>query len=738
LAEPTSPESLAVVRIGVGLCIAWMVGVYLWPDATGTTPLAQRITNATIGWHFPYPGFHWIQPLPEPFTSGLALTCVLAAVAVAAGLFYRAAAIILFLSLNYLWLIDQTMHGNHYTVACVLSGLLILAPADRCYTLRQHSPPSLIPFWPIFLLRAQMLLIYFYSGLHKLHPDWLAGEPIRLWFRGGMVQRSLAAWVGPTVASNFTHLFSGELPVYLVAYGGLVFDLSIGWLLLCRRTRLFGLALAISFHTFNFFLIDNVAIVAPLALVATTIFLEPDWPSRLARWLRKPSIPRPDLGWLIAGLIALPPLGALLGWRIAATVPSTDAPAPPLTNTSPVDAVPRWLAVGLVLFLVAQNLVVARQHFIPGDGYWSEEGMRFSWALLTKNKVGEFVRFRVVDPALTSNDPANPFTTSAPFPASAWSGDRPATIYRSVAARDFRASACPPFFVTSEPILGQRIFAYGFDDLRAVQSGWRDRTKHTPVVAPALDWNGFLAELKAAIPGVAAELRLPRQPFDELLSHLERRGQHLADPATTSIATHRQFRGLANRLAQFLALSRAHPAVVEPLLRLRPLALQGARDTEGPVWVLSDRALAQPATLTLSQLDLSRWPATEGVYIDLDLLMASHWRALPALVVTQSADGQTDIYWNHTHELVGRQLEDLAIMPYLLHSYAGHIAESWQQRFGRRPQVYARAYAQLNHHPLQPLIDEQVDLAALPLHTLRHNDWILPLQRAAPDAPPEY
>jgi hypothetical protein len=723
LARPTSPQSLSVVRLGSGLCIAWMVGVYLWPDASGTTSLAQRVTNPAIGWHFPYPGFTWIRPLPEPFTSAVALICVLSALTVAAGVFYRAAAVVLFLSLNYLWLIDQTMHGNHYTVACVLSGLLMFAPADRCYTLRRQALVRDIPFWPIFLLRGQLLLIYCYSGLHKLHPDWLAAEPIRLWLRGGMIQRNLATWTGPTIASAVSQLASGETAVYMIAYGGLLFDLSIGWLLLWRRTRLLGVALAIGFHVFNFFLIDNVSVVAPLALVATSIFLEPDWPSRVARWLRQPKVPQPDWAWLIVGLIALPPLGALLGWRVTPTLDHPSAPSKPA---------PGWLALGIVLFLVLQNLVVARQHFIPGDGYWTEEGMRFSWALLTKNKVGDFVRFRVVDPALDSHDPAQPIDWSA------WSGERPEAVFRSVAARDFQSNDCPAFFVTSEPLLGQRIFARGFADLSAVQAAWRERTKHTPIVAPALDWDEFLAELKAAIPKVATDLGMPPDPFEELWGHLERRGQRLADPATTFEAAHRQFRGLANRLAQFITLARAHPAVLEPLLRLRPLALQGARDHGEPVWVLRDRALTVTPTQTLSQIDLAQWPATEGLYVDLDRMMAAHWRALPELVVATSRGGPTEIYWNPTHELTSRQLDDLAIMPYLLHSYAGHIATEWQARFSREPQVYGRAYSQLNHHPLQPLIDEQVDLTAVPLYTLRHNDWILPLERAAPGVSPEY
>ena len=37
------------------------------------------------------------------------------------------------------------------------------------------------PAWTLWLLRAQIGIVYFYAGLAKLNADWLQGEPMRGW-----------------------------------------------------------------------------------------------------------------------------------------------------------------------------------------------------------------------------------------------------------------------------------------------------------------------------------------------------------------------------------------------------------------------------------------------------------------------------------------------------------------------------------------------------------------------------
>ena len=63
-----------------------------------------------------------------------------------------------------------------------------------------------------------------------------------------------------------------------LAWGGLVYDLSIGILLLIPRTRMLGIAMTFVFHATNHRLLP-IGVFPAMAFTATLIFLEADWPA---------------------------------------------------------------------------------------------------------------------------------------------------------------------------------------------------------------------------------------------------------------------------------------------------------------------------------------------------------------------------------------------------------------------------------------------------------------------------
>ena len=71
----------------------------------------------------------------------------------------------------------------------------------------------------------QIFIVYFYGGIAKINPDWLRGEPMRHWLQNS----SDFPVVGPFLTT--------ELAAYLFSYGGLLFDLLIGFILLSSKTR---------------------------------------------------------------------------------------------------------------------------------------------------------------------------------------------------------------------------------------------------------------------------------------------------------------------------------------------------------------------------------------------------------------------------------------------------------------------------------------------------------------------
>ena len=119
--QPIPAASLAVFRILFGLLMAWaMVRVLAkgWVDTVFLAP----------AFHFSYPGFEWVKPLPAGFMHALVAGLAVCALGVAAGFFYRVCATLFFLGFTYLELIERANYLNHYWLATLLAGLMTVLP----------------------------------------------------------------------------------------------------------------------------------------------------------------------------------------------------------------------------------------------------------------------------------------------------------------------------------------------------------------------------------------------------------------------------------------------------------------------------------------------------------------------------------------------------------------------------------------------------------------------------------
>jgi hypothetical protein len=202
-----------------------------------------------------------------------------------------------------------------------------------------------------------MGIVYFYGGIAKLNWDWFRGEPVRTYLRD--------AAANPV----FGFLAGQEWAVYLVAYGGLLFDLLVVPCLLWRKTRPYAFVATALFHLNNHFLFD-IGIFPWFSLGMTALFFSPDWPRRL---LAKIGIARPSVE---TPLVAGEPVAA---------------PTAPAPSGSTV------VFVCLMAFVAIQLLVPLRHWLYPGDVNWTDEGHRFSWRMRLRNKVAK-VRFIVTFP----------------------------------------------------------------------------------------------------------------------------------------------------------------------------------------------------------------------------------------------------------------------------------------------------------------------------------------------------
>ncbi len=269
LGAPRDIASLAAFRVLFGLLMAtamirflargWVNELYLLPQ-----------------FHFTYPGFGWVRPLPDPLMHAHFIALAILGLMVAAGFCYRAAILLFFLGFTYVELIDQTAYLNHYYLVSLLSGLMIFLPAHRAWSIDAQRRPALkldvVPVWTIDVLRFQVAVVYFFAGLAKLNADWLLqSQPLRIW----LAARSDLPLLGP--------LLNPPWVAFAASWFGAFYDLTIVFFLMRRRTRRMAFLAVIFFHVATWVLF-NIGMFPWIMIVATTLFFPADWPRH---WLSR-------------------------------------------------------------------------------------------------------------------------------------------------------------------------------------------------------------------------------------------------------------------------------------------------------------------------------------------------------------------------------------------------------------------------------------------------------------------
>jgi vitamin K-dependent gamma-carboxylase len=352
---PVDIASLAFFRIAFGLLMAWDVWRYFSHGWIAFYWIEPRFL-------FKYYGFSWVHPWPG---NGLYIHWAalgLLALFIAAGFLYRLSIVLFFLGYAYTFLLNEAVWVNHQYLICLFSFLLIFVPANRALSIDAWLKPSVgsktTPAWTLWLLRAQISVVYFFAGIAKISPDWLRGEPMRIW----LAQSEF------TIIGRF---FREPWVVYSFSYAALLFDLFIVPFLFWRRTRLAAFCTALAFHLLNaqVFRID---IFPFLAIAATTLFLSPSWPRRLITIFRK-----------------------------------TDRSVP-VTDFTPVSHRKQSAILLLVAIYVAIQVLVPLRHFLYRGGIeWLYTEHRFSWRMLIQSqRVRAF--FYVTDPNSGQAVPVNP------------------------------------------------------------------------------------------------------------------------------------------------------------------------------------------------------------------------------------------------------------------------------------------------------------------------------------------
>lgn len=413
------------VMLGVLLFVATVrYAAYGWIDELLVAP------SVHLPYWLPGVGALWLESLSLPAMHALFGVMALASIAIAVGLFYRAAVLTFLVGFVYVELLDATNYLNHYYAITIVLVLLLVAPAHGMWSFDARRDPKVrrehVDRWVMLALRVQLAIIYGYAGLAKLHLDWLDGTVMHMWLRSRADLPIVGPWLGdPAVAQA-------------MAIAGTAFDLLVVPALLWRRTRPWAWLAVVGFHTATGLLFP-IGMFPWIMIALSTAFFDASWPRRV--------------------------LGAR-AWSTTARPPATRH---------------RALVVGLLAaHLVMQLLLPLRSLLVPGDVRWHEQGMRWSWRVMLVEKTG-FVQLVATEPTTGRTwhiDPAEELTprqakmmATQPDLIVAYAQH----VRRSFAARDIDVTVRADAFVALNGRASQRLIDPTID-LAAVEIGLGEPT----------------------------------------------------------------------------------------------------------------------------------------------------------------------------------------------------------------------------------------------------------------------
>lgn len=315
----------------------WVYDLYIEPD-----------------FFFTYYGFDWVTPGPSWLMYGVFILMALFAIGILLGAYYRLSIIGFFLLFTYVELIDKTNYLNHYYFVSLITGIMCFLPANKHASLDVHwnrvKGSEVVQAWTINLIKFQLGAVYFFAGIAKLNYHWLfEAQPLSNWLK----HQTDIPLLGP--------LFKFEVTAFAFSWMGALYDLTIPFILLNKKLRIWGYAAVVFFHVITWWMFP-IGVFPWVMIGCTLIFFSDDFHQKALRYF---------------------PIGKQTG------------------NTAPrkLAGISKRL---LYVFVSLQILIPFRYALYPGELFWTEQGYRFSWRVMLIEKVG-YARFFIQEEGL------NPF-----------------------------------------------------------------------------------------------------------------------------------------------------------------------------------------------------------------------------------------------------------------------------------------------------------------------------------------
>jgi hypothetical protein len=346
----THAATLAFFRLAFGLMMGMSLLRFIsygWVNKFYIEPL----------FHFTYYGFEWVKPFGTP-TYLLFIVAGLSSIGIATGYRYKVASTLFFLSFTYIELMDKTTYLNHYYFISVISFVLIFLPANAYFSVDAFQNPKIafqkIPRWTTDILKVLLGIVYFYAGLAKINSDWLLkAMPLKIW----LPTNHNLPLIGSFLNENWIH--------FAFSWSGMIYDLSIPFLLLYKRTRTFAFILVVVFHVMTKILFP-IGVFPYVMIVSSLLFFGSDFHKKCLNYIAQ--LFHFSLNVFENGKEKITTFNNFYKAKIAI----------------------------LVCFLVFQLTFPFRYLLYPDELFWTEEGFRFSWRVMLMEKAG-YTQFTVTD-----------------------------------------------------------------------------------------------------------------------------------------------------------------------------------------------------------------------------------------------------------------------------------------------------------------------------------------------------
>lgn len=286
-----------------------------------------------------------IQPLPGNWMYLPFVLMILASLGILLGAWYRFSATLAFLSFTYVEILDKTNYLNHYYFVSLVLFLLIFLPANAYFSFDTYrnrvTSSTTVPVYTIGLLKFQLAVVYFFAGVAKINSDWLLhAQPLKIW---------LQAFRDVPFLGDY---FAMPWLAFAFSWFGCIYDLTIPFFLLSKKTRPFAYFFVVVFHIVTWILFP-IGVFPWVMIFSTLIFFSESFHKL---WLN--------------------PLQKIL------KSVNNDSDKRPFVFRRE-----KLIVVCVAVYVFIQVSLPLRCFLGPVSTlFWHEEGMRFSWRVMLMHK----------------------------------------------------------------------------------------------------------------------------------------------------------------------------------------------------------------------------------------------------------------------------------------------------------------------------------------------------------------